>query len=535
MKQFYSFILITVIALGATGVSAQTYTLDLSSSFTSPWSSGNSSGIANNIGGSGVNCTISMAFTGTGSFDGNYPRVNGNSDFVVQGSTDAMEVDINLGNKTSYLTITYTFSKAIQNVSFGISDIDRPDDSSPWAYVDKVTVSGTGPTGTVLPTLTKYNGSSNIFNIADNVATANTGNSGGSVSSTSQNSSAQNGTMFINFDGNAVTTITVQYTTLNSSSVSSNPGLQAIAFGNISFKKSVAPVTTNVSSATMSSSSSATAVSALNGTDDESVVSYNIVAIPSVASGVLLYHNGITYVAVTAGQSLTLAQAASLRFDPAGAFNGNASFTFTATDNRGVASNTSTFTIPVTSTLPVILSAFTAAWNGNRVALNWSTAQESNSAYFVVEKSNDGYNNWQPVATVTAAGNSASTRNYSAIDAQPYAITYYRIKQVDKDGSFIYSKVVKLEKQETMATSIKIYPNPVTATATIITGSNSNEPATVKLYNSNGIMVKKWQVQLVNGNNNINIPLVSALANGMYIATIENSNTRLGSVQFVKQ
>ena len=77
----------------------------------------------------------------------------------------------------------------------------------------------------------------------------------------------------------------------------------------------------------MANTNSQTAISALNGTDYESVVSYTVATIPSAAAGVLYYNNGASYVAVIAGQVLTTAQAATLKFDPLATFNGNDTFT----------------------------------------------------------------------------------------------------------------------------------------------------------------------------------------------------------------
>ncbi len=539
MKQIYTFLAILIVAFTGNNALAQTYTFDLGSSFSPAWTAGGTSGTASNIGGSGINCTLSMALTGSGSFSSPYPRVNNNnsnsSDFVVQGSTDAMEIDVNFGNRTSYIDITYTFSAAVQNLNFSISDIDRPGGSSPWTYVDQITVSGNGPVGAVTPTLSKYNSASNIFVISGNTGTGNTGSGGNNVASLTQNSSDQDGTMVVDFAGYAVTTITIRYTTLNSSQVNSNPGLQAISLGNMTFKKAIAPVTTNITNANMSASASATAISALNGTDDESVVSYTVATIPSSLAGVLLYNNGTSYVAVTAGQSLTPAQAASLKFDPLGTFNGNAIFTYTATDNRGLTSNTSTFTLPVLSALPVTLTNFAANWNNNTVALSWTTEQEFNSDKFIVEKSSDGAN-WQVMAIVNAAGNSITTKKYTASDAQPGQVNYYRLKQVDLNAVYVYSKVIRMSSDARTTTSVKVFPNPVVANATITTNSNTSQSVKIKVYNNAGMMVKELSRQLVTGTNNIDIPNVNTLSNGFYIVSVEDATgNRIGTAQFIRQ
>lgn len=541
MKKVLTLLIIAlVIILENNQALAQTYTLNVGSSFSPAWAAGSSSGTANNIGGSGVNCSLSMAFTGTGAFSSPYPRVNINNsnsaDFVVQGSTDAMEIDIDLGNKTSYLTATYTFSKPVQNLVFSISDIDRPNGSSTWSYVDQVTVTGTGSTGTVLPTLTKYNTSSSIFNISSNVATGNVGSGGGNVASTTQNSTDQDGTMIVNFNGNTVTSFTIQYGTLNAGTVNNNPGVQAIAVGNMTFQKAVAPTSSAVTSSSMSNSKGQTAISSLSASDDESIASYSIVTIPSATAGTLYYNNGGTYTAVTAGQTLTPAQAASLKFDPLATFIGNATFTFTGTDNRGLVSTSSTFTIPVLSgTLPVTITNFSASWNNNQVLLSWTTVQEFNSQQFIIEKSNDG-SNWSVMTTIAAAGTSNSERTYSATNAQPYTNTYYRLKEVDINGTNSYARVIRMSREEKTNTSIKIYPNPVTTTVTVATTSAKSQPVKIKVYSNSGLLVKDMTVQLNIGTNNINIPSVNTFANGFYILSIiDSSNNQVGTAQFIKQ
>ncbi len=540
MKKITSLLLLIVALMSIQQSNAQTnYTLDLGSSFSPAWGAPATSGTATNIGTSGINCTVNVALTGSGSLVSPYPRVNRNNgtsaDFVVQGSADAMEIDINLSNRASYAEVTYTFSAPVQNLSFAISDIDMPGGSSPYAYVDQVTVSGAGPAGTILPTLTKYNTSSTIFSISGNVATANTGSGGGNVSSLSLNSAAQDGTMMVNFGGNAVSTITLRYNTLNAAIVNADPGLQAIAFGNITFQKSVAPVTTNVSVASMRNTNGPTAIAALAGTDDESVSSYTIKTIPSAASGTLLYNNGTSYVAVAVNQVLTPSQASTLRFDPLTAYTGNAAFTYTATDNRGVVSNTSTYTIPVTfSTLPVVLTDISGTWNNNHVTLTWTTQTELNAASFLIEKSNDG-NNWQALSLVAATGNSNMANVYYSTDAQPYTVTYYRLKQIDKDGMYEYSKVIKVIGTQKNDVSIRLYPNPVVNTATVATTSSNNRAVTVKVFSNNGTQVKEIKKQLNAGFNTIDISGVSSLASGIYTVVIGgNGDAQPLTTQFVK-
>lgn len=541
MKKIYTIIILLTAVTSVNTIKAQTnYTLDLGASFSPAWVAAASSGTASNIGGSGINCTVSFALTGTGSIVSPYPRVNNNnsntSDFVVQGSTDAMELDINLGNKTSYVDVTYAFSAPVQNLAFAISDIDMPGGSSPYTYVDQVTVSGSGPAGAVAPSLSKYNTSSAVFVIAGSVATGNTGTGGANVTSLQLNNAAQDGTMLVNFNGNAVSTVTVRYATLNSALVSNNPGLQAIALGNLVFQKAVAPVTSGVAASAIKNTSGATAIAALLGSDDESVGNYTIATLPPAAAGVLLYNNGTSYVAAGAGQVLTAAQAASLKFSPLASYTGNAVFTYTATDNRGMVSNSSNYTIPVTtSLLPVTFTSFSATMVNNTALIAWTTQQEYNSDRFIIEKSNDGIN-WNVLTSVPAAQTSNSPKNYSSTDVQVQAVNYYRLKEVDLDGSYQFSKVVKITIAEKNSFAVKIFPNPVTSTATIAASSDTNKTIHIKIISSNGTQVKEMTKQLYAGTNNIDIPAVNTFANGMYTIVISNNeNTAPATLRFIKQ
>jgi len=115
--------------------------------------------------------------------------------------------------------------------------------------------------------------------------------------------------------------------------------------------------------------------------------------------------------------------------------------------------------------LPVTLVAFTAQPLGAlAVRLDWATASEVNSARFEVERSRDGLA-FATIGTVAAAGTSASSHTYQLIDNKlPAGSTrlYYRLRQVDLDGTAVYSpvQVVGLD----MA-GIAITPNPAHTSA----------------------------------------------------------------------
>lgn len=109
------------------------------------------------------------------------------------------------------------------------------------------------------------------------------------------------------------------------------------------------------------------------------------------------------------------------------------------------------------SVLPVSLTRFDAIKKNNSVQLNWETANEINFAHYEIEKSTTG-NTFSPIATV-AANNNGVRNNYTINDMQPYlGMNYYRLKLVDKDGSFSYSHIVAVNFAK--AIQLTVQPNP---------------------------------------------------------------------------
>lgn len=111
--------------------------------------------------------------------------------------------------------------------------------------------------------------------------------------------------------------------------------------------------------------------------------------------------------------------------------------------------------------LPVELTAFTAtAESPAAVRLAWATASEKNSQAFEVERSVDG-TSFARLGTVAAAGSSSNTRSYGFADARlpGVALLYYRLQQVNLDGSSSYSAVRAVTLKEAAA-GLALYPNP---------------------------------------------------------------------------
>lgn len=111
------------------------------------------------------------------------------------------------------------------------------------------------------------------------------------------------------------------------------------------------------------------------------------------------------------------------------------------------------------SVLPVELMYFRGQSVGSTVQLLWETAWERNSSHFVVEHSLD-LMEFIPIGQVKAAGEATRRQTYSFVDELSHQTTnYYRLRQVDKDGSVEYSKTIAVRHNGNVP-AITVYPNP---------------------------------------------------------------------------
>jgi len=119
--------------------------------------------------------------------------------------------------------------------------------------------------------------------------------------------------------------------------------------------------------------------------------------------------------------------------------------------------------------LPVQLVQFAATASGpTAVRLTWATASEVNSAYFAVARRADG-TAWQALGRVAAAGSSASAHQYTYLDgAAPVGTSYYRLRQVDQDGTAAYSPVQSVTRS---GAGLALYPNPARGGAALLSGA----------------------------------------------------------------
>ncbi|CAM3674757.1 SGNH/GDSL hydrolase family protein [Pontibacter korlensis] len=132
--------------------------------------------------------------------------------------------------------------------------------------------------------------------------------------------------------------------------------------------------------------------------------------------------------------------------------------------------------------LPIELIDFKATVSEREVVLYWSTASENNNERFEVERMQEGFS-FQVVGAVAGAGNSSQLLSYSFRDTSaPAGLLYYRLKQVDGDGTYAYSNVVAVQRHISAGNQPRLYPNLIDGAESIqIKASGFKDGALVSL------------------------------------------------------
>lgn len=138
-----------------------------------------------------------------------------------------------------------------------------------------------------------------------------------------------------------------------------------------------------------------------------------------------------------------------------------------------------------TEVVPVELESLTASVSNNIVNLKWQTATETNNKGFEIQRSKN--NEWIKVGFVDGKGSSAERQSYTFTDKVNTIGKYsYRLKQIDLDGSFNYSKEIEVTVQPTEFSLSQNYPNPFNPTTNIDFTLAQKGIVTIKLFNING-------------------------------------------------
>ena len=182
--------------------------------------------------------------------------------------------------------------------------------------------------------------------------------------------------------------------------------------------------------------------------------------------------------------------------------------------------------------LPVDFISVKSEFIDDHVQVSWTTSFEENNAYFVLERSYDG-KSYRQIGTVEGAGNSSVARNYQLTDQEVEpGQAYYRIRQVDFNGSSSLSEPVSVYVPSEHG-PVTVFPNPIRLEGTIRFHSLMSQRLTVRVYNSSGILIYSENAEVQKGNNLIRLS-AGEFASGFYQILVEQENNWIEAVQFFK-
>lgn len=177
--------------------------------------------------------------------------------------------------------------------------------------------------------------------------------------------------------------------------------------------------------------------------------------------------------------------------------------------------------------IPLTLLDFKGSIVRDENFLYWQTSQEINSDVFVVERSSDA-RNFNVIGSVETAGNSSVTKNYFFSDKQPLPnINFYRLKILDNDGKFTYSKCIAIKRTNDF--DILLFPNPANDILFIQFKAKKGS-AVLQIIDAGGKKIKENNI-ILNENSSFSIN-VERFAKGTYQLLIKTT-TKIFQQKFV--
>ena len=188
--------------------------------------------------------------------------------------------------------------------------------------------------------------------------------------------------------------------------------------------------------------------------------------------------------------------------------------------------------------LPLEFTEFGGEKVKDQNLLHWATAREFNASHFEIERSNDAMD-FIKIGDFKSGNNNLENQIYQYWDKEPQnGINYYRLKQVDLDGTFTYTKTIAIDNQGIITNFElqKMYPNPAQNTINFVLAiPSSNSEIQLEIFDSNGKSItqniQNYQKGIQNFTQNL-----SSFSKGLYILRISNLKTgQVITEKFVKK
>ncbi len=188
--------------------------------------------------------------------------------------------------------------------------------------------------------------------------------------------------------------------------------------------------------------------------------------------------------------------------------------------------------IYVAGNLPIVLTEFNAIKRRDKIMISWKTESELNNDFIAVERSSDG-RKFTEIGRLLGSGTSYDVQSYHLEDKAPLlGMNYYRLRQVDFDGTTTFSKIVSIAFNDVAKDKLLAYPTVLEngQKLSIDLSEGQGDIIQLEVFNTNGQLVRSYYVQ---GEGKSSI-LISSFAEGMYFIKTNGLYTNLKARFFVK-
>jgi hypothetical protein len=178
--------------------------------------------------------------------------------------------------------------------------------------------------------------------------------------------------------------------------------------------------------------------------------------------------------------------------------------------------------------LPIELLSFQGTAKKDNNLLTWQTASENNNKGFDIERSTDG-SRFEKIDFVAGNGTTSHTQRYTFEDnitKSPlwgFRSLYYRLKQLDNDGRFEYSKTIVLSQKNQKLELLSLFPNPSNAQINLQIYSPQNDEIQISIKDLNGRIIAFFDKNITEGENRFSQD-ISDLPNGIYFLQLKNDS-----------
>jgi len=184
------------------------------------------------------------------------------------------------------------------------------------------------------------------------------------------------------------------------------------------------------------------------------------------------------------------------------------------------------------SSLPVTLLSFGAQKVAGGISIDWTSVNEINALKYEIERSYDGVN-FETIGAVAAKGNYKGSLKYRYYDYKfdLNNTVFYRLKQIDFDGKYMYSPIAVIEG-EAQTANIQVYPNPFTSKVFFELPLTIDGNVRIQVKDLNGVLVSTYEVNLQH-QNTVELTLNKEMKAGAYIAEVL-TNEKIYRVKLIK-